>query len=77
VTDPSGRFPFTYLPLEYIMVKLGHRQAILDVLKMDIEHSEWDVFEKHIFKVICVINYSEHFKFAFFNSKPDKDLLSD
>ena len=51
VTDPGGRFPYIYLPIEDIMEELGHQNATLDVLKLDVENAEWDVFEKHIFQV--------------------------
>ncbi|KAF2355200.1 hypothetical protein FHG87_014050 [Trinorchestia longiramus] len=50
LSDPSGRFPYVYRPLSDIKVLLGHAQAQIAVLKIDIENSEWDVFDKSIFQ---------------------------
>ncbi|XP_018011693.1 uncharacterized protein LOC108668940 [Hyalella azteca] len=50
LTDPSGRFPYVYRPLHDLKIHLGHAQAQIAFLKIDIENSEWDVFEKSVFK---------------------------
>ena len=40
-----------YRPINSIMTTFKHLNVTLDVIKMDIENSEWDVFEGSFFKV--------------------------
>ena len=44
-------YAYRYRPLDNLMYLLGHASASIDLLKMDIEGMEWEVFEESIFKV--------------------------
>ncbi|XP_047476109.1 probable methyltransferase-like protein 24 [Penaeus chinensis] len=50
--DPETKSEYIYLyrPLDNIMYLLGHPKANVDVLKIDVDGPEWEIFEDSIFK---------------------------
>ncbi|XP_037785563.1 methyltransferase-like protein 24 [Penaeus monodon] len=50
--NPATKSEYIYLyrPLDNIMYLLGHPKANVDVLKIDVDGPEWEIFEDSIFK---------------------------
>ncbi|XP_037785565.1 methyltransferase-like protein 24 isoform X1 [Penaeus monodon] len=50
--NPATKSEYIYLyrPLDNIMYLLGHSTANVDVLKIDVDGPEWEIFEDSIFK---------------------------
>lgn len=47
----KSEYIYLYRPLDNIMYLLGHHEANVDVLKIDVDGPEWEIFEDSIFKV--------------------------
>ncbi|XP_050730118.1 uncharacterized protein LOC127005363 isoform X2 [Eriocheir sinensis] len=46
----NSTYAYLYRPLDNLMYVLGHAAATIDLLKVDIEGAEWEVFQESIFK---------------------------
>nr|XP_027220579.1 methyltransferase-like protein 24 [Penaeus vannamei] len=46
----KSEYIYLYRPLDNIMYLLGHHEANVDVLKIDVDGPEWEIFEDSIFK---------------------------
>lgn len=49
--ETKSEYIYLYRPLDNIMYLLGHPKANVDVLKIDVDGPEWEIFEDSIFKV--------------------------
>lgn len=49
--ETKSEYIYLYRPLDNIMYLLGHSKVNVDVLKIDVDGPEWEIFEDSIFKV--------------------------